>query len=251
MDKAQRQLIDTYFRKRAIAAETEDDEYELTVYELIYLLENNKVGVNDLKDSEISIILIKRPDLFEKIASEKNINELKFRHIFEIMIARPELIDRFDFEKINNYHSFHSENGERLVKLLISHPELIDRFPTNIFSDSTVIELITNQPKFINRFINRFESEKWNVASIIKILRTFPELIDKFKYTYTYLSPREIFYFLYYKPELVEKFFKIYGKDRMEKIKTEGTSGLIYANSIITFPDLIKKHPELKPYFEN
>lgn len=249
MDKSQRQLIDTYFRKRRIAAK-ENSVYNLESFELIYSLENNILSVNDLKDNEISRCLIKRPDLFEKINSEKDLNEMDFYYIKEIMISRPELIELFDFKKIIEYHNFSAWNsGEQLVQLLVAYPELINKFPKNIFSNSMVKDLITNQPKLLNIFINRIESERWNANSIVDILNTFPKLKDRFKYAY--LSPDDRLYLLYYKPQLVDKLFKFYGKDHMDKIKSAKTSGLIYTKLRKTFPDLIEKHPELKPYFEN
>jgi len=47
MDKAQKQLINTYYRKRKLAAK-EDNSYILKNYEIDYGLDNKKIEVNDL-----------------------------------------------------------------------------------------------------------------------------------------------------------------------------------------------------------
>jgi len=66
MDKSQKQLLDTYFRKRKIAAELAEGEV-YKVYELLYGVKN---GYADLNDTESYV----RADYFNKLAG---------RHIYD------------------------------------------------------------------------------------------------------------------------------------------------------------------------
>jgi len=57
MDKAQKQLVDTYFRKREIAIK-QNESNRHTIHELRYLVDNNMIKIEDIPEDEVPNFLI-------------------------------------------------------------------------------------------------------------------------------------------------------------------------------------------------
>ena len=87
MDKVQKQLIDTYFRKRNIA-NNQDTQYEFESYEILYFINNNiPFDLSTLSSNTIAGILVKQPSLI----NEFDLSKLSYYQITFILKHQPQL----------------------------------------------------------------------------------------------------------------------------------------------------------------
>jgi hypothetical protein len=141
MDKTQKQLVDSYLRKRKIANETADDmgsRFEYKTYEVAYFLENKLMTYEDIKG---------------KIGSHQAI---------EIFSQKPEFADDPDIQKL--FYDF----GPRRTT------------PTNEINTTTFIEVLEHQARFARtEFFKKAYKEKFyklETDLIAKILNKNPKL---------------------------------------------------------------------------
>ena len=172
MDKSQKGLVDTYFRKRGIA-NVQNKEYEFEGYEILYLI-NNKIpfDFSTLKAGTIADILVKQPSLVNKLDlsklsyEESNSFDTIFR-INYILKYQPQLIDYFDMSGFDEYN---------ITDLLINQPLLIDKVNLSNLNDENITDLLIAQPKLINRLDLSILDDK----HISEILKKQPQLAKYF-----------------------------------------------------------------------
>ena len=93
MDKTQRQLIKTYFRKRKIAANHEemDDYAEYTGYELDFGIRNNIINPNDIEPYHIIKALETNSKLIDYF--KDRLDELDGGSISDLLSSQPQFIN--------------------------------------------------------------------------------------------------------------------------------------------------------------
>jgi len=138
MDKTQRQLIDTYFRKRNIARK-QNYKYNYTDYELIYVV-NNNLSINQLSVSDIASLLIIRPSLVDKL-DKSDLNKLDNDYIQWILQHQPSLIDKLDLSKLE---------GNNMSMILIKQPQLVDKFDLSKLNGYDILKILLPQPKLVH-----------------------------------------------------------------------------------------------------
>lgn len=259
MDKAQKNLIDTYFRKRKLAQD-QDSRYDYRAYELKHFLDTGSMKSEDLimpgkpiddyepNYSKVFEMLYQYPEYFDKLYSELNLREeLSDFYVSELIVEHPEYIDKFDVW--NRFKGW--RGGTYINKIVTNHPELIDRFNLENLGVNDTVDIVVNNPKLINRFLDKLISKQQSLHSddYIKLLDKFPQLKNKFEYGY--LSAENRLKLLWYHPEVVDNLFKTYG-DNMRYVQGQNA----YAKDEdgymvkISFYDLISKHPQLASYFK-
>ena len=165
MDKEQKQLIRTYFRKRNIATNTGSGEY--AGYELDFGVRNNIINPNDIKLNAHGIVnlITKYPHLISYF--ENRLDELEGYNIVQILKKQPQLITYFK-DRLNEL------DGVDISELLKSQPKLINYFK-NILNDLYVTDIsmiLKNQPKLINYFKNRLnELDEDDISLILRFHR--------------------------------------------------------------------------------
>lgn len=165
MDKLQKQLIDTYFRKRRIKAETNIDDYNL--YEIGYILTND-LDTSGFDRYSTMIAADKYPAFISKL----NLNILYSIDIYQILTQRPELATLFDASKLNRYETYRllsvrpelgewaivdKFDGNSIAKLLSQHPTLIKKFDLNNLNALEISDVLEDQPKLAPYFEKRIE----------------------------------------------------------------------------------------------
>jgi hypothetical protein len=222
MDKAQKELINTYFRKREIADKQSSLNYEL--YEIIYAINNNiYIDTSILSELDVINILKNNPQLIAKF----NLKRMGGYSIGKILRFQPQLVDRFDLSKLS---------GEIVGELLIYQPQLIDKFDLQNVSYSPFIsEAIIENPKLIDNF----DLSKLNSGGIHAILRSQPQLIGKFDLQR--LRGWNIGELLMTQPRLIDAEGLNGSKFDLNKLPKDGFSVNI----------LLRKHPQLAKYFNS
>jgi hypothetical protein len=259
MDKAQYNLVKTYWRKRDLARK-QSSQYDYSLYELKYLLDSGRITSEDLvvpgkpiDDYEPSYgkvhdFLEKYPEYFDKFYTELNLREeLSDFYISELIAKHPEYIDKFDVWDLGR-----SWQGGRYVKTIIDkHPEFINKFNLEHLSAHSLVDIVVDNPKLINNILDKLIAGQQHLHDdeYVRLLNKFPELSDKFEYSF--LSASERLKLLWYHPQVIENLFKFYG-DNMRKVKSETAD--VKVNGYlerISFWDLLDRHPELQKYFDN
>jgi len=125
MDKGQKQLLDTYFRKRQIAMR-ESLEYELRIWELSYMANHDMIKPGmalHLDDSQTAAILMRSPQAAPALT--EYINDLNYNSMLsmEVIVRHPELIKYFELERLDY---------DDMVTIIIKHPELLSYFDKHI-----------------------------------------------------------------------------------------------------------------------
>jgi hypothetical protein len=181
MDKGQKQLLDTYLRKRDIAnGQGNDWHHRFQIYEVIYMLKNemyDKVNPNKIDGSDMVEILIKEPSLislFKHYLKNLNISRIK-----DLLQVHPEFVQ---YMPQNARSPLLKLNEHSIYKLLLAQPILIKSLtPEQIMHLMTphVIEILTAHPETLDDLmmhVRRFDSED---LAIVLIKR--PELAEKLK----------------------------------------------------------------------
>jgi hypothetical protein len=242
MDKSQRQLIDTYFRKRAIANEevkyTQHEEYELN-----YMIKNN-YGIDNLVSGDILYIILSKgsiPPMLDKLLNRLNSNDKS-----EILKKHPELIDRIDTENLDQFDIGH---------IITKRPELINFFAKDLprLTSSTIYGILSDQPELHTYFhpsrINSGEAQ-WligkypdimidyyglanfdqdNIANILTRKPSLHKLFDLDR-----LDERGLVKVLRYSPELIDIL-----KPYLHKL------------SVSSISTLLDTRPDMYKYFED
>lgn len=171
MDKAQKQLFDTYLRKRKIAINSVNDQYK--EYELIYLL-NNYHNINTgLFNTDLILFIRKFPQLFNKL-SDYELNSLyKTNSISSILYDYNEhgnsiILNSLDLNKVSAYD---------LKFVLYYAPKFIEKIDVNKINNVDMEWILS----FIPKLINYFDLSKLNIFNIYNILNKQPQLKSYFK----------------------------------------------------------------------
>ena len=199
MDKVQKQLIDSYFRKRKIAREqSRHSKYE--DFEIIYMVRNNMpIDLLTLSSDEMCDILKQHPEYVEVLKPRlKFIRELE---IAKILIMQPQLINYFDISRIT---------GSYISMIIADQPELIDRFDLSkvmnadkISNDAedvslNIARIVSKQPQLVDKF-DLTKVKGWHIYNI---LVEQPQLIDRFDLSKVKIGNKEVKRLLFHQPQL-------------------------------------------------
>ena len=154
MDKVQKQLLDSYYRKREIA--TGDITYGMfgerggiQPYELLELINSNRVNPKKVSGNNISELLKYNPKLYYQENINQYLEKMSLGNISNLIQNRPEFMDMIDKRYINRLQS------DSISLIVGKHPELIDRFDMNSLKLSDITKLLVKQPQFIDIFIGK------------------------------------------------------------------------------------------------
>lgn len=183
MDKRQKQLIDTYIRKRSIAS-WDSDHYPRTLKELQYMQAN---GYDLGNTSYVEGILLD--------PSQFNQKYLGIRDLSFILLHRPELIDRSDVSGLPTTNK---------VNILVKYPQYFDQFNAHNFAGYEIATILSAQPELVGKFTKQ-ELAELDAYDVINALSEQPTLI-------TYLNVGKLGSYekaelLMGRPELINKFY--------------------------------------------
>ena len=191
MDKVQKQLVDTYFRKRKMATEVGSGmHYKL--YELNYQIISGQRDVNDFPRKTAVSILTKYPQWFDKIYKPDTFKDFE---IGVILSEQPQLFDRFNPQRLR------ALDDTAIAIILIKHPEMADKFDLSDFSHWDAAKVVAEQPSLLKLF----NVDKFNGYDINTVLEKQPQLVDSFDLNK--LGPLEFIQILNAQPELKDKFY--------------------------------------------
>ena len=236
MDKKQKELIKTYYRKRNIASET-NDLYEFENYEVNdFIIKNKLIPYDKINTTDISKFIANNPDLINYF--KNRLGKLSPNGISLILFKQPQLIDYFK-DRLSELSSYN------VSVILSNQPQLIDYFKNRLdkLSPNDIILILSDKPELGEYFKDRLNNkdkehgyEEFRYFEIKELLEAKPELakyFDKNKF-FKELDDDFIFELLYKHPQVIGYF-----KDRL---------GELDKNYI---PSLLNKHPQLKKYFNN
>lgn len=190
MDKVQKQLIDTYFRKRKIATE-QGDEYKLKRYEINGLI-NNPEFLNQFKTDgkigkEFSSLLFKYGNDKNKVA------ELISDNIHSLNVSDAIDVDDPENTKVNLDYIFKNNEYYRRTLGLYEMADIISVLP-NYFSDGEIHNAIIKDMNYyfnsgslatiiskLPKYINDVPYDKFSYYEIAKILVNQPQLYSYFE----------------------------------------------------------------------
>jgi len=151
MDKVQKQLLDSYFRKREIA--TGDYSYGMfgesggiMPYELLELISSNRVNPKKVSGNNISELLKYDPKLYNNEKFIPYLEKMSLANISNLIQHRPEFIDIIDERYIDRLQS------DSISLIIQKNPNLINRFNLNQMKISDITKLLVKQPQFIGIF---------------------------------------------------------------------------------------------------
>jgi hypothetical protein len=189
MDKSQKELIKTYYRKRGIAV---GQGYPYESHELSKeSIESGltKIDKETLKDQGLRDVIVDKPELI------------------------PTIMKYIDFNDSNVFGI-----GE-ITKILRDDPKLIKLFVGNssiggmYFGD--IINVLHKEPQSITYFLKYID--RTNKLTIAWIIRTFPEFIDYFKNDLTGIDIKNI---ILAQPKLINSFVEYFDKLSREDISS-------------------------------
>lgn len=146
MDKTQKLLIDTYFRKRAIAL-TVDAGGEYRGYESFYVLDHN-MDTSAYGNDEIWSIIYSNPQYIDKF----DLNKLTPYQIESIVKVHPELLPKFNQDKLIPID---------IMGILYHHPELINQFDFSKYTIKDFINLQHDRPTMYDAIKRKMEFKHW------------------------------------------------------------------------------------------
>lgn len=205
IDKAQKQLIDSYFRKRVIA-DPQGYDYRFKSFEKIYMLKTGVVEFDKIRKSlngdDISAIITDMPELRANLTKDEY-RKMDDNDKANVFIKRPELADD---ESIQNI---------LFSNIFIKGPEI---------SMPVILSILKHQPKFTrtNYFKKTVEARLYKSYPevISELLIKQPALADEqnFLPILSTLTPEYVVATLSKRPELADKFNlkKLGTKDAME-----------------------------------
>jgi hypothetical protein len=153
MDKTQKQLLDTYIRKRELAAGENgygypDSGYGIKSHELLYMLRNNKLNYGKTMSgsfgSQIAALINKDPQLFHDKDIQPYLHHLSNNHMANILSNHPEFINLPEFSNIID-----ELEGGSIETILKKQPELLNRFDLNKLNVDKIINILAEQPHLV------------------------------------------------------------------------------------------------------
>ena len=193
MDKSQKQLLDTYFRKRIIA-DPHGYDYKLKSYEKVYMLKTGVVEFDELRkkltredfgkmnfDNKMRVF-VKNPEL----ADDETIQQMLYfiskgkNMVFQsltigILVNQPRYADTKFFNDVVAPYL----DGDSVMQVLLKQPKLVQNknFSKVLphMSGDEVVAVIVKQPGIVGYF----NLNKLNIGQQIEILVGQPQLADK------------------------------------------------------------------------
>jgi len=175
MDKAQKELIKSYYHARNIAVDMEDHSYYR--YELNpYALKNGLLKVDALDGVDMVELIVADPTTLDDLekASNKIYYRLTSMDVSEILQNRPELYD-----KLSTKFNLNKLTQTSIARILVKQPQLYTKFNlSTLDSGISITELLKSQP----RFIYAVDLNHLNGHNIGELLQTYLENNDKESY---------------------------------------------------------------------
>jgi hypothetical protein len=225
MDKAQKELIKTYYRKRDIAAKQQDG-YDFKFYEISEYAIDNKIMTPEyvINNFTISSVLTRKPNLAKYFSNyslspnaldiilkdepkliiyfENQLKKLDKNHIYSIIAHAPELLNHPFFSKHKDYLPWN------YIGILLSrNPEYINMYEHRLdeISDEYVAMIIRFRKSLFPYFKDRIP--KLDNDATMSLLFNYPEMIDQYNWNLTNIDNYDKRRFIGMHPEL-EKYFK-------------------------------------------
>lgn len=198
MDKAQKSLVDTYFRKRKIAGE-QDSRYKYYDYETAYLVINDMYDVSKVTHNDMVSLIIHQP----KVITKFDLSELNDMEIMEILFEHHNLIDYF-----KPYLSKITSGGDiKNVILTLGEYDLTKYFDLSKLKKIDITHILVHRPELID--VLKPYIDDLNAFNIITILKSQPKLIDSLKLELYKLNEVMIYGLLLRYPQLKPYFDNI------------------------------------------
>jgi len=224
MDKSQKQLVDTYFRKRAIASK-QNNTYRLLSHEKRFLFDNKNMSLPyvdiDLDFDDLLYFISKDPKYYDEFKNHNVYNKQLDQKKDIVVIRQPVLLDKFDTNTFTDDQVWH---------ILQHHPELIDRFEERIdtLSGNFISAILSNQPKLyphLKKYIYKIDNQsqrdlllfqpqffplfaddipKWN-RDQTGLLFNYPEKINDYDWNIDLFSDYDIYRFIEKYPDTVNE----------------------------------------------
>lgn len=181
MDKAQKELIKTYYRKRNIVVKQEDPlnpKNHFRPYEYsVIALKNNLINKDNFHYIDMVEAVINNPEIVKYIDNMNIFNDLA---VSSILRKQPKLIEYFK-DRLDNI-----DNNNFIIRILMKQPQLMeyfkDRFEDDMLDNSSIeniVELILKQPQLTKYLKYRLHEISDNYVA--DILKEHPQLIEYFK----------------------------------------------------------------------
>jgi hypothetical protein len=189
MDKSQKELIKTYYRKRGIAVTNYHHAYkpyEITsdgVKNGTIKLNNDTLGGKNFRNA-----ILDKSELIPLIAQTVDFNNIDRGYIIQILEEKPELFDILG-EYLHNYHYF---NTIDFHDMMIDNPIFIDKLKDRFddFNNSYIVDLLKKY------------SDNYDII----------EKIAKYSYHFKYFYPNDIYNILMNRPQLHPFFGQYFDK---------------------------------------
>jgi len=174
MDKAQKQLIDSYFRKRKIANDAGGLSYksQLKNHELKYFLRNGMMSINDIGHNLQKFSFIS--DNPEMLNIKNVIDGVDNRMLSQLIRSDKKIFNYISPERLATF------DNNNLQVILPTNPQFIKYFDKSKFNQHVISDIIFHNPKDADKYIDLLGLEKFDGATIASWLSNRPEWIDKF-----------------------------------------------------------------------
>lgn len=238
MNKKQKQLIETYFRKREIVVNYKNTS--LTEVENIFLIGQGKkpiivriedwvlkriekepnfiknLDIDNLSSRNIGDILTTQPLVIDYLNSV--IDKVESEDITRIILNSPEFIKKFDISKID---------GPEIPSVIIKYPKLINYLDLNKMSGFGVSYVLIEKPNYIKKLggvthkmlgyfvmtvlkhqptlVDFLDIKKMDGDKISNLLTSQPTLIDKLNPILDRLTNSNVMNILVSHPNLIKK----------------------------------------------
>lgn len=188
MDKSQRELINTYLRKRNIAAE-QDEKYYFNKTESLYLISHPE-NLNQFKLSDgrlndnVATALLKYGE--DKEAMGKYLGNVSITNAMyntSYLLNDDDISNRREMAEFILSHSTNKLYSHDLAYVVEAAPDLLtpqqilEMIKNQYTGEYDIAMIIANKPEMIDSF----DTSKYNVSSINLILSKNPSLYVKFK----------------------------------------------------------------------
>lgn len=164
MDKAQKELIKTYYHARNISVGDNAFQPYYRPYEVsAKTIEMGLVDLEKVDMGDLSVLFINDPEMIKYVDAIPN------SVIATVLGHRPEMIDQLDTSGLN---------GLQIKKILERQPSLVDQLDTNRMNTFHITALLQKHPQLFNKL-----NWQWlDADDIVRILTFQPQLMDDFDY---------------------------------------------------------------------
>jgi hypothetical protein len=237
MDKAQKSLIDTYFRKRKISA-NESYEYNYQPYEINnYTINSNLVDINEktISGKHFRNMVLDNPKMIPFLAERINFTHIDKGYFAQILEDKPELFEVLG-KYLYNYHGF----DKYILDMMIDQPILIEKFSDRFddFNGEMVAQLLikySENDDILKKIKNYAYDLKffWGFE-IYNVLITKPNLYPYFSEYFHKIKPPQLTMLMQNHHELIEPL-----KSELKRL------------SDMEIFDIIQANPNYEDFIEN